>query len=124
MEVEDGPENPRIASLTKLMTALKQSRSPFETLLTIRQGFGEMYGSLASMLISTRGLADGEYYLIQLRTAGENPAESDPWLQEKFPLYRGGRVAAIIKKKRCILLTTLTGPAIHTFTRCLPDTER
>jgi phosphoserine phosphatase RsbU/P len=117
MELEDGPENPRISSLTKLMTALKQSRSPFETLLTIRQGFGEAYGSLASMLISTRGLAEGEYYLIQLRTAGENPAESDPWLQEKFPLYRGGRVAEIIKKKRAHIINDIDwsgDPHFHT----------
>jgi sigma-B regulation protein RsbU (phosphoserine phosphatase) len=99
MELEDGSQNPRIASLTKLMAALKQSRTPFETLRTIRQGFGEAYGSLASMMITTRGLADGEFRLVQLRREGDYGGDSDPWLQEQFPLYRGGLVATIIKSR-------------------------
>jgi phosphoserine phosphatase RsbU/P len=117
MEVEDGSENPRISSLTKLMTALKQSRTPFDTLRTIRQGFGEAYGSLASMMVSTRGLADGEYQLIQLRREGEFAADSDPWLQEQFPLYRGGLVATIIKKKWPHIINNVdwaTDPHFHT----------
>ena len=119
-----GSQNPRISSLTKLMTALKQSRTPFETLRTIRQGFGEAYGSLASMMISTRGLADGEYRLIQLRREGDYAGDSDPWLQEQFPLYRGGLVATIIEKRRRILSTTSIGPSIPTFTRSSRDTDQ
>src|ERR1700728_1820475 len=99
MELEDGSQNPRIASLTKLMAALKQSRTPFETLRTIRQGFGEAYGSLASMMITPRGLADGAFRLVQLRREGDYGGDSDPWVQEQFPLYRGGLVATIIKSR-------------------------
>ena len=80
------------------MTALKQSRTPFDTLRAIRQGFGEAYGSLASMMVSTRGVAEGEYRLIQLRREEEYAGDSDPWLQEEFPLHRGGLVATIIKQ--------------------------
>ena len=117
MEMEDRSQNPRISSLTKLMTALKQSRTPFETLRTIRQGFGEAYGSLASMMISTRGLADGEYRLIQLRREGDYAGDSDPWLQEQFPLYRGGLVATIIEKRAPHIINNVdwaVDPHFHT----------
>jgi phosphoserine phosphatase RsbU/P len=97
MRVEDESQNPRILSLTRLMAALKQSRSPIETLTAIRQGFGEVYGSLASMMIWTRDLRKDEFRLIQLRKEGEYSAGgNDPWLMDEFPLYRGGVVPMII----------------------------
>jgi len=97
MRVEDESQNPRILSLIRLMSALKQSRSPIETLNAIRRGFGEAYGSLASMMIWTRDLREDEFRLIQLRREGEYAVGgNDPWLMDEFPLYRGGLVPRII----------------------------
>ena len=117
MEVQDGSENQRISSLIRLMTALKQSRSPFDTLRTIRRGFGEAYGSLASIMLSTHGLADGEYRLIQLRRETEYAGDSDPWLQEQFPLYRGGLLGTFIKNRWPHIINDVdwsTDPHFHT----------
>jgi len=97
MQVEDESQNPRILGLTRLMAALRQSRTPSDTLQAIRQGFGQTYGALASMLISTRGVGDGEYRLIQIRSEADDAAgDSNPFLMDQFPLYRGGVVPQII----------------------------
>jgi len=97
MQVEDASQNPRILSLTRLMAALRMARTPFDTLQAIRQGFGETYGAMASMLISTLDVGDGEYRLIQMRKEGDYAAgDSNPFVVDQFPLYRGGVVSQII----------------------------
>src|SRR5947209_494943 len=98
MDVIDESQNPRLESLRKLMLALEQSHTPFETLRAIRRGFGETYGRTSSILLSTQGVAGGEYRIVQLYLGHDDAADDrDPWAPEERPLHRGGLVAQIVK---------------------------
>ena len=46
MDMQDLSQNRRIASLTKLMRDLGQSRTPEQTLWTLQRGFGQCVKSL------------------------------------------------------------------------------
>jgi sigma-B regulation protein RsbU (phosphoserine phosphatase) len=98
MNVQDVSQNRRIASLTKLMRELEQSRTPQQTIRTLQRGFSETDGFGASMLLSTRGLPRGQYRVVQMllddgpftRDHAEHAPISDG------PVQGGGVVAAII----------------------------
>jgi sigma-B regulation protein RsbU (phosphoserine phosphatase) len=99
MVVQDLSHNLRIASLTKLMRALEQSRTPEQTLRTLERGFSEAYGFGASILLSTRGLPPGQYRVLRMRledTPGNGDSEQAP--DEPGPVQSGGIVAAIIAR--------------------------
>jgi sigma-B regulation protein RsbU (phosphoserine phosphatase) len=104
--VTDGPNmspdepstNARIAGLTRLTRELQQSRTPSQTLRTIRQGLADMHGPTASLMLSTRGLPEGEYRVIELQAGDAGPLEgADPWAQGDLPIHQGGVIAKIIK---------------------------
>src|SRR4051812_32917321 len=97
MENDAVSDNGRIASLSRMTRALKKCRTPFETLMTIRRGLGEAYGSTAIMLLSTRGLGAGEYRLLQLHLNSLDPSDDDPWARQQSPVRRGGVVASILQ---------------------------
>lgn len=84
MDVQDLSQNRRIASLTKLMRELEQSRTPEQTLRTLERGFSDAYGFGASVLLSTRGLPQGQYRVVQMRLEdgpdhpGQAPGEAGP----------------------------------------------
>jgi len=97
MDVQDLSQNLRIASLTKLMRELEQSRTPEETLRTLKRGFSEAYGFGASVLLSTRGLPQGHYRVVQMSL--EAGTLNDPSWQapdEPGSVQSGGIVAVII----------------------------
>jgi sigma-B regulation protein RsbU (phosphoserine phosphatase) len=91
------PGNPRIASLMELTQALRNCRTPFETLRAVRHGMVEAFGSKAWILLSTRGERDGEYRVVQMLLGGRDVDGADPWTSQEFPLYRGGVIGAIIR---------------------------
>ncbi len=96
MDGDDGSDNRRIASLSKLMRALQNCRTPSETLTTIRRSLGEAYGSTAMMMLSTRGLRTGEYRLVQMELDANDSDDDIAWAREQSPIRAGGVVATII----------------------------
>ncbi len=99
MEVQDLTQNPRIASLTRLTRELEQSHSPQQTLRTLQRGFSEANGFLASVLLYTRGLPQGQYRVIHVRLE-DGPSNDLPnqALDEPGPVQSGGIVAEIIDR--------------------------
>jgi len=97
MTTQDVSQNRRILRLRKLTGELERSSSPLETMRTIRHGLGEAYGIVASLTISTRGLAEGQYRVVQLEIDGELLREISELTPDKpSPVQAGGVVAAII----------------------------
>ena len=103
MRSNDLSNNQRIASLTRLMQALEGSRTPSETLRTIRRGLEETYGPTAVMMLATRGLPPGEFRVVEMHLSGESSSELD-WNDESQPILRGGLLADIIGQRRPQLL--------------------
>jgi phosphoserine phosphatase RsbU/P len=97
MKADDLSTNPRVARLAGLTRALRQSRSAAETLRTIRQTMMDLYGPNASLMLNTRGLADGEYRVADMQLPGMDTGESDPWAKGDSAVYRGGLLATIIQ---------------------------
>jgi sigma-B regulation protein RsbU (phosphoserine phosphatase) len=97
MDVQDLSQNLRIARLTKLTWELEQSRTPEQTLRTLHRGFSEAYGFVASVLLSTRGLPQGQYRVVQIDLEGR-PANAlyGRGPREPGPAQSGGIVPAII----------------------------
>jgi len=96
MKVQDVSPNPRLASLNELTRSLEQSLSPDETLRALHRGFTETGGFVASILLSTRALGNGEYRVVRLQLT-DDPQESvfaSP-SEEQSPVQSGGIVAAI-----------------------------
>jgi sigma-B regulation protein RsbU (phosphoserine phosphatase) len=98
MDMQDLSQNRRIASLTKLTQELEQSQSPKQTLLTLQRSFTEAYGFSASVLLSTRGLPQGQYRVIQMRLE-DNPDSPGQVPREPAPVQFGGIMAAIIDRR-------------------------
>src|SRR5258705_6616876 len=97
MTAQDVSQNRRILRLRKLTGELQRSSSPLETMRTVRHGLGEAYGIVASLTISTRGLAEGQYRVVQLEIDGELLREISELTPDKpSPIQAGGVVAAII----------------------------
>lgn len=100
MRVEEISDNPRIASLTRMTEALVTSHSPGETLQIIRQGMWDTYGPSGSMMISTQGLAEGEYRVGMLQLPGDQTIKPfDPWDTARLPIWRGGVLAEMIRQR-------------------------
>jgi phosphoserine phosphatase RsbU/P len=98
MELDETPTSARMAGLAKLTREIGASRTPSETLRTIRRGLGEIYGATSSLMISTRGLAEGEYRVLQINLEGDREIEQgDPWASETPPVHRGGLIAGMIR---------------------------
>jgi sigma-B regulation protein RsbU (phosphoserine phosphatase) len=97
MDVQDLSQNRRIVSLMKLTRELEQCRTPKQTLRTLHRGFAEAYGFVASVLLSTRGLPQGQYRVVQMDLEGR-PANAlyRESRHEWGPVQSGGIVAAII----------------------------
>jgi sigma-B regulation protein RsbU (phosphoserine phosphatase) len=57
----------------------------------------EAFGARAWILVSTRGVSDGEYRVVQLLLGGRDVDDQDPWAGQEFPLYRGGVIGAIVQ---------------------------
>jgi phosphoserine phosphatase RsbU/P len=95
MDAQDLSGNQRIASLTKLMRELEQSRTPEQSVQTLQRGLAEAHGFTASMLLSTRGLSQGQYRVVQMRLE-EGTRDDFPEQASERPVQAGGIVAAII----------------------------
>ena len=114
------PDNPsttaRLAGLANLTRDLAQCRTPAETLHAIRRGLGEVYGPITAIMLSTRGLSDGEYRLLELYVNGAPLTEdSDPWAHGDLPVHRGGLIAEIIRTRKPALLQDLDWSADPVF---------
>jgi sigma-B regulation protein RsbU (phosphoserine phosphatase) len=96
MKVEDLSHNLKLASLKKLTRSLKQSLTPDETLRALHRGFTETGGFAASMLLSTRGLSQGEYRVLRMHLTSDPQANVlASAAVEGGPVKSGGIVAAI-----------------------------
>jgi phosphoserine phosphatase RsbU/P len=101
MDSVDVSDNPRIAILMRMTAALEQSRAPYETLQIIRRGFWEAYGASAAMILSTRGLQDGEFRVLLSQLTDETLKKYfEPQFVENIPVQRGGVMAEIIRQRR------------------------
>ncbi|HEX4124093.1 MAG TPA: PP2C family protein-serine/threonine phosphatase [Tepidisphaeraceae bacterium] len=97
MKADDLSTNVHVATLARLRRELQHSRTPVQTLRTVRQAMADLYGPVASLMLSTRGLGAGEYRVVEIRSADADPGESsDPWSQGGAPVYRGGVIARMI----------------------------
>lgn len=96
MKVKDLSHNPKLASLKELTRSLEQSLTPDETLRALHRGFTETDGFIASMLLSTRGLGQGQYRVVRVQLT-DDPQESvfASVSQEQGPVLSGGIVAGI-----------------------------
>ncbi|MDB5358397.1 MAG: rsbU 2 [Phycisphaerales bacterium] len=98
MNPDELSTNARIAGLTRMTRELQQSRTPSQTLRTIRRGLADMYGPTDSLMLSTRGLPSGEYRVIEFPARDAGPLEdADPWAPGDLPVHQGGVIAEIIK---------------------------
>ena len=96
MNVQDLTKNLRIASLERLTRELRQSRTPDHTLRALQQAFTETRGRAVSVLLSTRGLAPGQYRVVRMHlTDGPESNVPAPAGKEQDPVHSGGIVAAI-----------------------------
>jgi phosphoserine phosphatase RsbU/P len=99
MYVQNLSQNLRIASLARLARQLGTCRTPEQTIRTLQQGLAEAYGFVATMLLSTRGLARDEYRVIQMRLGDGSP--NDLFHQapdQSGSVHCGGIVARIIRR--------------------------
>src|ERR1700722_14172949 len=97
MIAQDLSQNPRIASLEKLTRKLQQSRTPQQTIRTLRRGFAEAHGFVASILLATRGLPQGQYRVVQIHLDCESlNAPPVPDFDGPAPVNAGGILAKII----------------------------
>jgi sigma-B regulation protein RsbU (phosphoserine phosphatase) len=121
VEAQDTPEARRIQSLTRLMAELEQTRRPTDTFEAIRRVFAGLYGPAAMMLISTQGLREGEYRLVQLRLGDQTAIDSDPWRFTELPVRTGGVVARIIRDARPRIIDDVDWTADPLFAETLAD---
>jgi sigma-B regulation protein RsbU (phosphoserine phosphatase) len=90
--------NPRIANLQQLMQALGSCRTPLQTLRTVRRAMVDAFGSRGWIMLSTRGLGDGEYRIVPFLLGGRDADDCDPWAAERdLTVHRGGVIGAIIR---------------------------
>jgi sigma-B regulation protein RsbU (phosphoserine phosphatase) len=96
MNPQDLSQNRRLATLAKLPRDLERSQSPAQTLRIIRRSFAEAEGVVASVWVSTRNVAPGQYRVLGVEVGGE--AERDPFsVQEAGSVVQsGGTLGAII----------------------------
>jgi sigma-B regulation protein RsbU (phosphoserine phosphatase) len=104
MVVLDVSQNRKVAQLTKLTQDLQQSRDPDHTLRALQTGFADESEILASVLLSTRGLADDEYRVVGMRLSDHPQNELDLDILERGPRQSGGIIAAILKRAQPQLL--------------------
>jgi sigma-B regulation protein RsbU (phosphoserine phosphatase) len=97
-DIDLPPANPRISSLQNLMQELGSCHTPFETLHAIRHAMVDVHGSRGWIMLSTRGLGDGEYRIVQFLLGGRDADGRDPWADEQeLPIRRGGVIGALIR---------------------------
>ena len=121
MEAEDTSDQRRIASLTRLMAELEQTRLPTDTFQTIRRGLVGLYGPTAAMMISTQGLGEGEYRVLQLHLGEEAVLDSDPWQPTSFAVRSGGVVPRLIRDNRPRIINDVDWSADPFFHEILAD---
>ena len=121
METEDTFDSARIASLTRLMAELEQTRLPTDTFEVIRRGLAGLYGPAAVMLVSTQGLAEGQYRLIQLHLGDVTALNTDPWSSTQLPVRSGGVVGRIIRELRARIINGVDWSADPYFHETLAD---
>jgi len=121
VEAEDTSDQRRIASLTRLMAELEQTRLPTDTFQTIRRGLAGLYGPTAAMMISTQGLGEGEYRVVQLHLGDEAVLDSDPWQPTSFAVRSGGVVARLIRDIRPRIINDVDWSADPCFHEILAD---
>jgi sigma-B regulation protein RsbU (phosphoserine phosphatase) len=99
MDLQDLSQNRRLESLTKLMRELQRSAVPAQTLRALQRGLSQTYGLATSLLISARGLSQGQYRVIQVRPEAEEPDDTLGWTaNEASPVQSGGIVSEIFSR--------------------------
>jgi sigma-B regulation protein RsbU (phosphoserine phosphatase) len=93
-----------VARLAKLTQDLQQSRNPDQTLRALQAGFADDGEILASVLLSTRGLAPGEYRVVRIHLSDHPQKELDLDIQDRRSKRCGGMIGAILSRGRAQLL--------------------
>jgi phosphoserine phosphatase RsbU/P len=75
MKISDLSQNRTIARLLELTRQLRESQSSDDTISALRRGLAEVSGFVASVLLSTRGLAAGQYRLLQILLDPQDPRD-------------------------------------------------
>jgi sigma-B regulation protein RsbU (phosphoserine phosphatase) len=98
MKADGLSNNVRIASLTRLTRELVHIQTPADTLRTFRQTMLDLYGPTASIMLNTRGLAAGEYRVVEIRWGdAARDGDVDLWAQAQSSVQRGGVIATMIE---------------------------
>src|SRR5579872_5458418 len=100
MQSEDVSDNPRIASLTRMMLAIERAHTADETIAAIRRGLSETYGHIAIITLSTRNLPAGQYRILNLDLAEGISDFKRPLINEDFPVQSGGLIAQFVSDRR------------------------
>jgi sigma-B regulation protein RsbU (phosphoserine phosphatase) len=98
MVVLDVSQNPKVARLAMLTQELRHSRSPDETLGALQAGFADEGEALASALLSTRGLAPGEYRVVRMHWNDRQQNQLDWDVRDPGRKRSGGVIAAILTR--------------------------
>lgn len=104
MDFHDVFRNPKIARLARLTGDLRQCRTPEATLAVLRQGLAEIHGVTASVLLTTRGLPEGHYQVLDMQLEDGRPSErpvgaaAGGGLTEPRPVLSGGVMGAVIAR--------------------------
>lgn len=121
MDVQDLTQNLRIARLETLTRELGQSRTPDQTLRALQQAFSETRRPAVSVLLSTRGLASGQYRVVRAHlTDGPESNVPAPASEEQEPVRSGGIVAAITARREPQLIQNVDwsqDPSFHDLLR-------
>jgi sigma-B regulation protein RsbU (phosphoserine phosphatase) len=104
MVVLDVSQNPKVARLAKLTQDLQQSRNPDQTLRALQEGFAEEGNIVASVLLSTRGLAPDEYRIVRVHLGDNSQSELDMDIRDHRPKRCGGIIGAILTRGQPQLL--------------------
>ena len=104
MRVVDLSRNPRVARLARLPYELQQSRNPDQTLRALQAGFANDEEILASILLSTRALAPGEYRVVRMHLSDHPENDLDLGVCDRSPERAGGIIGAIVTRGQAQLL--------------------
>jgi sigma-B regulation protein RsbU (phosphoserine phosphatase) len=93
------PSSSRTGALIELSRTLRGCRGPYEGLLIYCRYLREAYPERGHIVLSTEGLAKGEYRVWRL--LGDDGVERieprDPWEKLDLPVYRGGVLGRIVE---------------------------
>jgi sigma-B regulation protein RsbU (phosphoserine phosphatase) len=101
MRFVDLSNSSSMSRLIELTRAISNCETPYDALLEYSGYLGDTFPNRAQLVLSTRGLASGQYRVWRLLDdSGREHAElTDPWTNLIAPVLSGGVLAQIIKNR-------------------------